>query len=122
MNMIEMLQVALKDEENFTQAEALYCESFKAEGTFKAVDGVFDRDDLISYLVSDVCEPVNWQEVPDWFEPSVIKEGWSIEKAEALVDHLEFVELCNYKGEGEGFTLVCRAANLRTFVGKYDYL
>lgn len=108
-------------EVGFAEAHALYCESFKDSTTFKVADEVYSRKDLLVALMEDICEPVAFL-APDWWEPAVIKEGLSFEEADKIVDHVEFVELCNYKGEGEGFTLACRAAHLRTFVSKHNYL
>lgn len=121
MNVLtQILAAALQDESTFVEAEALYAESFKDAVVFKVADGCYSREELLHHLMSDICEPVTY-DAPDWFEPNVIKEGWSFDKANSLVDHLEFVELCNYKGEGEGFELACRVKHLRTFVSKHNY-
>ena len=118
---IEILKAALQEESTFAEAEVLYAESFKDSKTFKVADGFYDRETLVHFLMEDIYAPLPI-DAPEWLEPEVIKEGWSFEKADALLDSLEFVELCNYKGEGEGFTLACRATKLRTFVSKHNYI
>lgn len=110
----------IEAEIGFAEAHSLYCESFKEPTTFKVSDAVYSRKELLSVLMEDICAPTPF-DAPDWYEGEVIKEGLSFEEADSIVDHVEFVELCNYKGEGEGFTLACRAKHLRTFVAKHNY-
>lgn len=100
----QFLAKMIEAEVGFAEAHALYCESFKDSTTFKASDEIYSRKDLLVALMEDICEPVPF-DAPDWWEPEVIKEGLSFEEADKIVDHVEFVELCNYKGEGAGFTL-----------------
>lgn len=116
----KFLSQMIEAEIGFAEANALYCESFKDSTTFKVADGFYPREELVNFLREDICEPVPF-DAPDWWEPEVIKEGLSFEEADEIVDHVEFVELCNYKGEGEGYTLACRAQHLRTFVSKHNY-
>lgn len=120
MNIVEILKAALKDESTFAEAEALYAESFKDAQTFRVSDNCYTRQELVNYLRSDIYEAYP-SDAEDWFEPAVIKEGYSLEQAEMLVDHIEFVDLCNYKGEGQGFEMACRVQHLRTFHGKHNY-
>lgn len=120
-NISAILASAIQDETTFAEAEALYAELFKDSKTFTLADGFYSREELVNHLMTPIYEKFNWREVDDWFEPSIIKEGYSKEEAEALVDHIEFVELCNYKGEGEGFELACRVPRLRTFHAKHNY-
>lgn len=147
--MIAALSVAianmLKDESAFAQAEALYSESFRDMRTFTVADDVYPRSELVDYLMTPIYRAEECNRIPDmhqapddedfddrdvelWAEYQsepeleIIKPGWTREEAERLVDHLEFVETCNYKGEGEGFELACRVSHLRVFIGKYDYL
>lgn len=128
---------AIQDESTFARSEALYAEAFKSPTTFTVADDIYPRDQLVQYLMEPIyrAETVDadlaremldeegcdrWSE--SMYEAEILKPGMSQEIADALVDHLEFVELCNYKGEGEGFELACRVAHLRIFVSKYDYL
>ena len=140
--MIELLAAVLttmiKDEQSFARAEGLYAEYFRCAETFKVADGHYTRSTLMQYLMEPIYRPVHsekasvfydendvedfdrWDE--DTLEPEILKPGMSLEQAEQVVDHLEFVELCNYKGEGEGgFELACRVAHLRVFISKYEY-
>lgn len=117
MNLNTFLAEAIKNEIGFAEAEMLYSESFKAEETFSVEDGFWAREDLVEYLMADI---VRYNNPFDDFA-AVIKEGYSREEAEFMVDRVRFVEICNYKGESEGFELVERASTLRTFYSKYNY-
>lgn len=120
------LATMLQDETTFARAEALYAESFKAPKGFTVADEVYSRAELVAHIMEPLyrveADPSSAHD--DWYEPALflLKPGLEREEAEQLVDELEFIELCNYKGEGEGYVLACRAKHLRTFVGKYDYL
>lgn len=132
------LSEMLKDESNFARAEALYAESFRAGAPFTVATGPCSRSELLQYLmlpINKAVEPRSFEtsefidddldedDEDDYdFEPEILKPGLSLEQAELLVDSLEFVELCNYKGEGEGYELACRVTHLRQYVGKYEYL
>jgi hypothetical protein len=127
-----VLAVMIQDESTFARAEALYVESFKAGKGFTVADGIYPRSKLVQYLMEPIykAEEPHCSELPSFGfhdddmcdqEPEILKPGLSHQDAESLVDHLQFVELCNYKGEGEGYVLACRAKHLRVFVGKYDY-
>lgn len=132
-----VLAAMIQDESTFARSEALYAESFKSPASFTVAHDIYPREQLVQYLM----EPIYRKEVVDasialamlddegcdrWsesmLEPEILKPGMSHVDADALVDHLEFVELCNYKGEGEGFELACRVTHLRVFVAKYEYL
>ncbi|MDF9779041.1 hypothetical protein [Pseudomonas baetica] len=140
--MIELLAAVLttmlKDEQSFARAEGLYAEYFRCAETFKVADGHYPRSTLVQYLMEPIyrrahsekasgfCDENDDEDFDRWdedtLEPEVLKPGMSLEQAEQVVDHLEFVELCNYKGEGEGgFELACRVAHLRVFISKYEY-
>ncbi|MGF6281908.1 hypothetical protein ABH908_000059 [Pseudomonas frederiksbergensis] len=133
-----VLNTMLKDEQSFARAEGLYAESFRSADTFNVADGHYPRSTLVQYLMEPIYRPVpsaktsvfydenddedfdRWEE--HTLEPEILKPGMSLEQAEQVVDHLEFVELCNYKGEGEGgFELACRVSHLRVFISKYEY-
>lgn len=137
----QALTTMLADESTFARAEALYGESFRGGPAFTVADGIYARADLLQYLMSPIYRPaevssdeavsfltdddfecLNDFDCHDDHEPEILKPGLSQEDAEKLVDHLQFIELCNYKGEGEGFELTCRVGHLREFVGKYEYL
>ncbi|MBM5458692.1 hypothetical protein H8F21_14075 [Pseudomonas sp. P66] len=126
------LTAMLQDESTFARAEALYAETFRSPQTFTVADGFYDRECLVQYLMEPIYKQVSAgdQSAPAYLseeehglciEPEILKAGWTEEDAERFVDHVEFVELCNYKGEGEGFELASRAKHLRVFVSKYDY-
>lgn len=126
-----MLAEFLKDEKTFAAAEKLYSESFRDSKSFRVADGFYSLDELVSYLMTPIYAQQT-SEVPhfcdddeDYFdmipEPEEIKPGLSQQQAELIVDNLEFVELCNYKGEGEGFELLERVSHLRVFHSKYNY-
>ncbi|MGE8063754.1 hypothetical protein [Pseudomonas sp. NPDC089569] len=140
--MIELLAAALttliKDEQSFARAEGLYAEYFRSAETFTVADGHYPRSTLVQYLMEPILRAIPSEKVPVYFdenddedfdrwdehmlEPEILKPGMSRVEAEQVVDHLEFVELCNYKGEGEGgFELACRVAHLRVFISKYEY-
>lgn len=55
-------------------------------------------------------------------DPIEISPGMSLVEAQAAVLTSTYVWLCNYKGEGEGFTLKEHAAHLSTFIAKYEYV
>lgn len=123
------LAAMIQDESTFARAEALYAEAFRSSQTFTVRDGIYDRAELVQYLMEPIYA-ANSYEAPGYLsdddqydlEPEILKPGWSLEDAERFVDDVDFVELCNYKGEGEGFELACRVKHLRVYVGKYDYL
>ncbi|WP_219096224.1 hypothetical protein [Pseudomonas sp. UMAB-40] len=126
------LSAMLKDESTFARAEALYAESFRCGATFTVASDAYPRDELVRYLMEPIYKPVaatgnaaayfGDNDEEDFYpEPEILKAGLSLEEADALVDSLEFAELCNYKGEGEGYELACRVTHLRVFAGKYDY-
>lgn len=133
-----VLATMIKDESTFARAEGLYAESFRSNETFTVADDVYPRAQLVQYLMEPIyrVEPRRYMpaactidddnESDHWAEslsePEILKPGFSQDVAEEMVDTLEFVELCNYKGEGEGgFQLACRVAHLRVFVSKYEY-
>lgn len=136
-----ILSSALKDEATFAEAHSLYCESFRDAKSFRLADEPSMREELISYLRSDVYAPLPQQEYVfvessedeefedyeeedyNLFEPEqeVIKQGLSLEVAEAIVGELDFVWTCNYKGEGGDFELLERVKHLRIFHGKHNY-
>lgn len=133
-----VLSTMLKDEQSFARAEGLYAEYFRSDETFKVADEHYPRSTLVQYLMEPIYRTVpsekasvfydqnDDQDFDRWDEHSleteVLKPGMSQEQAEQVVDHLEFVELCNYKGEGEGgFELACRVTHLRVFISKYEY-
>lgn len=137
-----ILSSALQDEATFVAANSLYCELFRDAKSFRLADEPSMREELISYLRSDVYAPTPQQEfvftdnssVDEEFEdyeddndfyddpePEVIKQGLSLEVAEAIVDELDFVWTCNYKGEGGDFELLARVKHLRVFHGKHNY-
>ena len=124
-----VLAAMIQDESTFARAEALYAEAFRSSQTFTVRDGIYDRAELVHYLMEPIyaansCEAPGYLCDDDQYhlEPEILKPGWSLEDAERFVDDVEFVELCNYKGEGEGFELACRVKHLRVYVSKYDYL
>jgi hypothetical protein len=130
-----VLSAMLEDESTFARSEALYAESFRCTATFTVASGCYPRDELMHFLMLPIykrSEPMEGDSDAFFyddddeggfdFEPEILKPGLSLEDADALVDRLEFIELCNYKGEGEGYELACRVAHLRVFVEKYDYL
>lgn len=132
-----ILSLMIQDESTFARAEALYAESFRSDKSFTVADGIYERSELVHYLMEPIYKPSAPSEEPRFFrdeddddgcvyddclEPEILKPGMSREDAEKVVDHLQFVETCNYKGEGEGFELLCRVAHLRVFVSKYEYL
>lgn len=112
INLSDMLMQAMADENTFSQASRLYCESFRDNESFKAADNYYPRGLLVEYLLTPVTCP----------DGEILKNGYSIEFANSIVDSLEFVELCNYKGEGEGFELLDRVRHLRIFVSKHQYI
>jgi hypothetical protein len=131
-----VLATMMKDERTFARAEGLYAESFRSYETFTVADDVYPRAHLVQYLMEPIYRPAPRRSMPatmqdddesdHWAEADseleILKPGFSQEVAEAMVDSMEFVELCNYKGEGEGgFQLACRVAHLRVFVSKYEY-
>jgi hypothetical protein len=135
-----VLSAMIQDESSFARCEALYAESFKCATPFTVADGVYPRDQLVQFLMEPIYRPESckgveapallededFEEFDRWdesvLEPEILKPGMTQTDADAVVDQLHFVELCNYKGEGEGFTLACRAAHLRVFISKFDYL
>ncbi|MCU9527497.1 hypothetical protein [Pseudomonas mosselii] len=126
-----ILSAMLTDETTFARAEALYSESFRSDRTFTVADGFYDREELVQYLMEPIyklpgelhsaCRHDEEDEFGMCLEPEVLKPGWRKEQAELYVDQVEFVELCNYKGESEGFEMASRASHLRVFVSKYEY-
>lgn len=131
-----ILSSALQDEATFVAAHSLYCESFRDAKSFRLADEPSMREELISYLRSDVYAPTPQQEFDDedfsYYEegenyfyvetdPEVIKKGLSLEVAEAIVGELDFVWTCNYKGEGGDFELLARVKHLRVYHGKHNY-
>lgn len=135
-HVIEVLQNALKDEATFVEAHSLYCELFRDAKSFRLADEPSMREELISYLCSDVYAPTPQQEFVDedfsYYEeddddfyvepePEIIKKGLSLEVAEAVVAELDFVWTCNYKGEGGDFELLARVKHLRVYHGKHNY-
>lgn len=130
-----ILSSALKDEATFAAAHSLYCESFRDAKSFRLADEPSMREELISYLRSDVYAPTPQQEFVDedfsYYEedddfyvepePEIIKKGLSLEVAEAIVGELDFVWTCNYKGEGGDFELLERVKHLRVYHGKHNY-
>ncbi|MFJ3109966.1 hypothetical protein [Pseudomonas putida] len=126
-----MLSAMLKDESTFARAEALYAESFRSDRTFTVADGFYGREQLVQYLMEPIYKQTDERQsarrhaddddVEVWFEPEILKPGWGKEVAELYVDEVEFVELCNYKGEGEGFEMASRVGHLRVFINKYEY-
>lgn len=126
-----ILTAMLKDETTFARAEALHAESFRADRTFTVADGFYDREELVQYLMEPIykqpgdhqpgCRHGEEDEFEMCLGQEILKPGWRKEQAELYVDQIEFVELCNYKGEGEGFEMASRAGHLRVFVSKYQY-
>ncbi len=108
-------------------AEQVYSSSFKC-GEFTIKTNPEMRQELIDFHMQPVYEIQECSqysiyteedfEIPD---PQIICEGLSKEDAEKMVDSSVYVWLCNYKGEGEGFTLKEFAENLQTYNGKWDY-
>lgn len=126
-----ILSAMLKDESTFARAEALYAESFRSDQTFTVADGFYGREQLVQYLMEPIYKQtdehqsasrqVDEDDFEVWFEPEILKPGWGKEEAELYVDQVEFVELCNYKGEGEGYEMASRVGHLRVYVSKYEY-
>lgn len=131
-----VLAAMIQDESTFARSEALYAESFKSPTPFTVAHDIYPRDQLVQYLMEPIYRKEEVDASAAWAmldeegcdrwnesmnEAEILKPGMSQEVADTLVDHLEFVELCNYKGEGEGFELACRVAHLRVFVAKYHY-
>lgn len=123
-NLLNILEAAIKDPKTFEQADTLYRETFRSAESFSVSDVDHDvRLEMIDWLCSDICEPYDYDAVPDWYEPAVIVEGMSRDEASKAVDGgLMFVELCNYKGEGEGIMPEPLCGNMRTFVSKWSYM
>jgi hypothetical protein len=106
LKLAETLSRFMQDSATFSAAEALYSECFKGSEVFTSVDDVYSMQHLAACLMNHLEE-----------------QGIAFNEAQVLeiLPTVEFVELCNYKGEGEGFTLACRTKHMRTFRSKYNY-
>lgn len=127
-----------EEEKKLTMREAdrLYSETFRSQEIFTVHDYPEMREDLVEYLTSAVyparvqnCSDMDCSWLSDddndfWcdnYDPEPIFVGYSKDDAELILENAKFVWLCNYKGEGEGFTLIERASGLRVFVDKHNY-
>lgn len=116
MNLLE----ALNNPRTFEEADSLYKESFRSENTYSVYKpGSYSITDIEDILLSLLTENVYDESNLDDPFPEVISYGMSPEEAlKEIHEGLEFVEICNYKGEDEGYSL---DLSLRVFHGKYNY-
>lgn len=116
MNLLE----ALNNPRTFEEADSLYRESFRSENTYSVFNrGGYSIEEVKDILLSLLTENIYDESNPDDPFPEVISYGMSPEEAlKEIHAGLEFVEICNYKGEDEGYSL---DLNLRVFHGKYNY-
>jgi hypothetical protein len=124
----EKLQSAAGDESVFAACDAMYSASFICGETFKAgeIDAVERRDLEFSVKAHIAAErgilppEVCWMSDDDDSEWEY--DSWHSEVDAIVVDPVAeetlLIELCNYKGEGEGYAVYETVKNLPRFVSK----
>ncbi len=127
---IGSITAAHGDDVCLAYCDAVYREVFKSPESFTYQNMGNPDSDQFNSLVDlaarylaikaghDVCS------VGDEFHDMEI---WDVintfrnEAQELVMNGLEFVDIVNYKGEGEGYEVKDLCASLRTFRGKYNY-
>lgn len=132
----ELVAEAMNDPEAFEEAECLYRQTFRGAAITKGAEVVASGNQgFIDYLLGemvcvDTVHPeddkqlayIIEHEIDCWFEPRIIKHAPSREEGMEILETLEFYEVCNYKGEGEGFVLrTPETDKLPVFHSKYNY-
>lgn len=121
--------------QGFEEAEALYAESFRCAGSFSVKEKPELFEEMVGCLTADIYPPEEpfsvfgdncdeWGENPhEHYDREPLVYGMTREQAvEAVNGGARFFEICNYKGEGEGFLPEQLGKNLRVFVKKWSYI
>lgn len=120
----DFLTASIENNVGFEEAEILYSELFRSSEVFSINNPgeYFEVDEVQEILMDLLTEDIyEYYEYDNPF-PEVYIKGMSPEDAQILIDGgIAFVELCNYKGESEGFVLEKFTENLRVFHSKYKY-
>lgn len=132
----DLIAEAMNDPMAFEEAECLYRQTFRSPTPTIGAEVVASGDQrFIDYLLDemvcvDTIHPeddkqlayIIEHEIDCWFEPRIIKHAPSREDGMEILMTLEFYELCNYKGEGEGMVIRSPESDrLPIFHSKYDY-
>ena len=116
MNILE----ALNDPRTFEEADSLYSETLRSKNTYSVFNqGSYSITDIEEILLGLLTEHIYDESNCDDPFPDIISYGMDPEEAmKEIHAGLEFVEICNYKGEDLGYSL---NLNHRIFLSKYNY-
>jgi hypothetical protein len=133
-NISEFLSAAMEDASTFERAHSCYSATFRSEpyllGSVSDEDHEFYtnvlKTDFAKVLLAStgIFEPEpkfdEYEEICNYSELENYLEKLDNVNVPELTDDLQICDLCNYKGEGEGFALFLNVKHLPVFKSKND--